>query len=136
MEFGIWNLVLVWHLVLTRGGFMEKKYDLEDRTELFAKKIIMLCKKIEYSTTSQELIKQMVRAGTSVGANYREANEAVGKNDFLYRLRIARKEAKEVEYWLSLAQTADATCNDIAGELRREAVELRNILSSILAKSE
>ena len=81
---------------------MDKKYDLEDRTEKFAKDVIQFCRKLPKSTINFELISQVVRAAGSVGANYIEANEALSKKDFANRIKICRKEAKESRYWLKL----------------------------------
>ena len=78
---------------------MEKHYGLEDRTEAFAKSIIAMCNKLPKNTANIELISQCVRAAGSVGANYIEANEALSKKDFINRIKICRKEAKECRYW-------------------------------------
>ncbi len=78
----------------------------------------------------------MVRASGSVGANYREANEALSKKDFLMRMKISRKEAKESAYWLRLIhETNDLENCDEAVSLIQKAIELKKILSSIIAKS-
>ncbi len=81
------------------------------------------------------LISQIVRSGTSIGANYREANDGLGKKDFVLRLRIARKEAKETSYWLELLMNANSEFDSEFKNLIKECVELRNILSSIISKS-
>ncbi|PIR16956.1 MAG: four helix bundle protein [Deltaproteobacteria bacterium CG11_big_fil_rev_8_21_14_0_20_49_13] len=85
----------------------KKEYDLEKRTLEFAKDILRLCKKLPESYINRELTSQLVRSSGSVGANYREANEALGKKDFSYRMRIARKECKESSYWLALVEEAN-----------------------------
>ena len=79
-----------------------KLYDLEERTLEFGKRIVRMCKVLPKETVNYELIKQCLRSGTSIGANYIEANDALSKKDFVFRLRIARKEAKETVYWLNL----------------------------------
>lgn len=109
--------------------------DLEERTLLFAKQIIKLCKALPKDTIKIELIKQIMRAGCSIGANYREANEALGKKDLIHRLRIARKEAKETHYWLELISEADPQFKAETESLMREVQELRNILTAIIEKS-
>jgi four helix bundle protein len=73
-------------------------YDLEERTIQFAKRIRKWIKKLPHSVANLEDSKQLVRASGSVGANYIEANEALSKKDFIFRLRICRKEAKESAY--------------------------------------
>ena len=80
--------------------------------------------------------KQLIKASGSVGANYIEANESLGKKDFLMRVRISRKEAKESAFWLRLINETNnlKNAND-AEALIQEALELKMILSSILEKS-
>ncbi|MFH1728172.1 MAG: four helix bundle protein [Pseudomonadota bacterium] len=113
-----------------------KPYDLEERTLEYAKGIIRLCKKIPNSTINIKLIGQLVNASGSVGANYREANDAISKKDFLYRMKISRKECKESTYWLELLKEANQNYSGDADEFITESKELRNILSSIIKKSE
>jgi four helix bundle protein len=67
-----------------------KQYDLEERTLNFARRVVNFCKKLPKSAIEGEIAKQLVRAATSVGANYIEANEALGKKDFLMRIKICR----------------------------------------------
>ena len=79
-----------------------KQYDLEERTFDFAAKVRLFIKRLPRTLANLEDSKQLVRASGSVGANYIEANEALGKKDFLMRVRICRKEAKEsVLVWLA-----------------------------------
>ena len=82
-----------------------KQYDLEDRTLKFAKKVRSFVKKLNKTLANIEDSKQLVKASGSVGANYIEANEALSKKDFLMRIKICRKEAKESRYWLRLVDT-------------------------------
>ena len=81
-----------------------KQYDLEERTLKFAKKVIRFVKDLPKTIANIEVIKQLVRASGSVGANYIEANEALSKKDFIMRAKICRKEAKESRYWLKLIE--------------------------------
>ena len=82
------------------------------------------------------MVEQAVGSGGSIGANYREANDALGKKDFTHRLKIARKEAKEVFHWPELIEEANPKHeSDIRG-IKKEANELKAILSSIITKSE
>ena len=112
-----------------------KTYDLEQRTLEFAKSIIKLCKNLPKTTINIEFIRQMIRSGSSVGANYREANESLGKKDFAYRMRITRKEAKETTYWLELLQEANPDFESDIKSLAQESKELRNIFNSIIDKA-
>ena len=108
------------------------KSNLEDRTMDFSKRIISFCRGLPRNNINNNLVNQLVRSGTSIGANYREANDCLGKKDFVNRLRIARKEAKETSYWLELINEFNKT-SEISW-LIQETKELRNILSSIISK--
>lgn len=80
----------------------EKTYDLEARTMEFSGKLIIFCKDCPKDIVTMPLINQLIRSGTSVGANYREANGASSKKDFQNKVFICKKEAKETLYWLEL----------------------------------
>jgi len=113
-----------------------KQYDLEDRTFNFARSVVDFCKKLPKSVIEGEIAKQLVRAATSVGANYIEANEALGRKDFLMRIRICRKEAKESGYWLRLLRASNPGLPQEQDMLIKESTELTKIFSSILTKSQ
>ena len=115
-----------------------KRYDLEERTFRFAKNVRNLCKILSKTFNNLEDSKQIIRSSGSVGANYIEANEALGKKDFLMRLRISRKEAKECAYFLRLIKKSNDPDQQIKTETERlwnEAIEIKKILSSIILKS-
>lgn len=114
---------------------ISKRYDLEDRTLQFAKNIIGLCKKLPGNTVNFKLIDQIVRSATSIGANYREANDSLSKKDFTNRLRISRKEAKETSFWLELIKDTNRQFEKDIDILIDECIQLRNILSAIISKS-
>src|SRR5947207_9637603 len=109
-----------------------KIYDLEERTFEFAKRVRALVKTLPRTLANIEDEKQLVRASGSVGANYIEANEALSKKDFYYRVRISRKEVKESRFWLRLTQPNDSEVS-IREEMIIEASELIRIFSAILA---
>lgn len=113
-----------------------KVYDLEDRTTKFAILVVKLCRNLRADAVNQRLISQLVGSSGSIGANYREANDALGKRDFLNRLRIARKEAKETIHWLAILNEANPTYSDQIEKLTSEATELRNILSAIITSAQ
>jgi four helix bundle protein len=118
-----------------KGG--TRRYDLEDRTFIFAKEVRAFVKRIPRTLANIEDTKQVVRASGSVGANYIEANEALSKKDFVMRIKICRKEAKESRYWLRLIDTGDdSTVEKNRGDLVQEATELTSIFGAILRKSE
>ncbi len=75
-----------------------KKYDLEERTMMFTQRIISFTQKLPKNIANLEMKKQSIRSAGSVGANYIEANEALSKKDFVLRIKICRKEAKETIY--------------------------------------
>ena len=85
---------------------------------------------------NNRLVGQIVGSAGSIGANYREANDALGKKDFIHRLKISRKEAKETIHWLILIEEANPEIKDRMAELMKEVTELKNILSSIIIKSQ
>ncbi|MBN1804935.1 MAG: four helix bundle protein [Sedimentisphaerales bacterium] len=114
-----------------------KQYDLEERTLEFAKRVRSLVKKLNKNIANIEDCKQLIRASGSVGANYIEANEALGKKDFLMRIKICRKEAKESRYWLRLIDTGGkAEIEKERDFLGNEARELTHIFGSIVTKSQ
>jgi four helix bundle protein len=117
--------------------FQTKQYDLEDRTFAFANDVRAFVKKIRKTVANIEDAKQVVRASGSVGANYIEANESLSKKDFIMRIKICRKEAKESRYWLKLVDSGDdATLEKYRNDLVQEATELTSIFGAILRKSE
>jgi four helix bundle protein len=114
-----------------------KRFDLEDRTFAFAKRVRQFVKRLPRTICNIEDVKQLVKASGSIGANYIEANEALGKKDFLMRIKISRKEAKESCYWLRLIDTGAAP--DVSSErdvLVQESTELMKIFGAILRRSE
>ena len=114
-----------------------KKFDLEDRTFQFARRVRALSKTTPATLSNREDVRQLVRASGSVGANYIEANNALGKKDFLLRIKICLKEAKESGYWLRLIDTCSSTQLD--AERRRlieESTQLVSIFGTILRNSQ
>lgn len=111
-----------------------KKYDLEERTAHFGEEIIELCKKGPKNVVTVPIIDQLVRCGTSMGANYREANGASSKKDFKNKIFICKKEGKETEYWLRMLAKAVGELQEECRRIWQEAHELTLIFSKI-AKS-
>ena len=112
-----------------------KRYDLEERTLQFAKDTIAFIKGIQKTIINLELVKQLVRSSTSVGANFIEANEALSKKDFLLRIKICRKEARESIYWLKLVELKDQESDRIREALIEEATQLVKIFSTIVERA-
>lgn len=121
---------------MTEIPITTKKYDLEERTLGFAKKVSLFCTTLPRTISNLEYQKQLIRSGSSIGANYIEANEALGKKDFLFHVRISRKEAKESVYWLRLVLSTNHLSFVEKGLwLVNEATELKKIFSAIITKS-
>jgi len=110
----------------------KKRYDLEERTAQFGEMIIELAKTLPRDPINSPLISQIVRAGTSIGANYVEADGAESKKDFRYKISTCKKESKETKHWLRMIVKANPSRRDECQKLSREAQELSLIFSSIL----
>jgi four helix bundle protein len=114
-----------------------RRYDLEDRTFEFARRVRAFVKTLPRTICNIEDVKQVARSSGSIGANYIEANEALSKKDFRMRIRISRKESKETRYWLRLLDTQGAPAVDAERDaLVQESTELLRILSAIPKKSD
>ncbi len=111
-----------------------KQYNLEDRTLCFAKEIGIYVNKLPFTVPNKEYGKQLVRSASSVGANYLEANEALSKKDFLMRIKISRKEAKETRFWLQLTEPLPEM-NSARDKFIQEITELMKIFGAIIEKS-
>ena len=112
-----------------------KKYDLEERTALFAERVRNFCLKLPKNMANTEYVPQLLRAGSSPGANYIEANESIGDKDFKMKIKTCRRESKESSYWLRLVITDGS--KEIENErqyLRQEAKEFILIFTAILKK--
>jgi len=107
-------------------------YNLEERTRKFAEDIIKFAKKIPRNVVNIPLIGQLVDAGTSIGANYHEANGASSKKDFKNKIYICKKEAKETKYWIALIIVANIELKEEGSVLSQEAHELILIFSKII----
>ncbi len=109
-----------------------KKYDLEDRTGRFGEAIIQFAKTLPQNPVNNPLISQIVRSGTSIGANYMEADGAESKKDFQHKIALCKKESKETKHWLRMMATGNPDRRDECRKLFGEAQELTLIFSSIL----
>ena len=111
-----------------------KFFELEERMIKFASSIIMFSNGLPKTTANRIISSQVIRSAGSVGANYIEANESLSKKDFIMRVKISRKEARETAYWLRLiSETTPQTKSNVL-PLLKECSELVQILSSILKK--
>ena len=110
-------------------------FDLEERTAKFGEDIIKFAKKIPRDTITVSIINQLIKSGTSVGANYCEADGAESKKDFEHKVAICKKEAKETKHWLRMVATAVPELKEESRILWKEAQELTLIFSSSINSS-
>jgi len=108
-----------------------RKYDLEERTAVFAECVIDFAVEIERNAVTLPLITQLVRAGTSIAANYCEADDAESKKDFRHKIGLCRKESRETKYWLRMIARAAPNSKQAARPLWKEAKELHLIFCKI-----
>lgn len=118
------------------NSFTHKKYDLEERTALFAQRVRLFVKTVPRTQGNIEDIPQLIRSSGSIAANYIEANEALGPRDFLMRIRICLKESKESMLWLQLCETHNESVEQERVFLFAECQQFVRIFSSILKTSQ
>src|SRR5882757_4850386 len=111
---------------------MTAEYDLEERTALFGEAVIEFCLDLPTSPVTAPVINQLVRAGTSVGANYCEADDAESKKDFRHKIALCRKESRETKYWLRMIAKTSPAQKIPARKLWGEAKELHLIFVAIV----
>jgi four helix bundle protein len=117
---------------MTNNKKVKTIYDLIERTAEFGENIIKFAKKIPKNSITISLITQLIRASTSVGANYCEADDAESKKDFIHKLGICKKEARESKHWLRMIVMACPELKEEAEALGQEAKELNLIFNSII----
>ena len=113
----------------------QKEYDLEMRTLTFTKDMIKFAKNVPQNMINNEILKQVIRSSGSIGANYIEANESLSKKDFVMRIKICLKEAKETGYWLKVLDINKLDLKEQCDNLLDEVNQLKKIFSSIALKS-
>jgi four helix bundle protein len=111
------------------------KTELEERTKKFAVRIVKAVSCFPKSSEGQIIGRQLLRSGTSIGANYREANRAESRSDFTHKVGVAEKEAAETMYWLELCLETDLGTKELIIGLHKEAGELLAILITIGRKA-
>ncbi|MBI3684981.1 four helix bundle protein [Candidatus Azambacteria bacterium] len=109
----------------------QKQYNLGERTAVFGENIIEFAIALPETNVNKPLINQIVRSGSSVGANYMEADGAESKKDFRHKISLSKKESKETMYWLRMIARANPTKKDICRKLWQEAHELALIFAAI-----
>ena len=108
-----------------------KVYDLEERTAKFGERIIAFCRSVKSDKLSDPILNQLIRSGTSVGANYMEANGASSKKDFQNKISICKKEVQETKHWLRMVKSFLPDKVEIVESLWKEAQELTLIFQKI-----
>jgi len=111
----------------------KQSYDLEEKFEQLGERIIVLTKKAAKNAVTLPIINQLVRAGTSIGANYMEANGASSKRDFKNKIHICKKEAKETMHWFRMLAVADEAVKDECRVLWQETQGYAKMFSKILS---
>ena len=109
----------------------ESKFDLEERTAKFGEQIIIFAKSVHQDAITKPLLNQIIRSGTSIGANYVEANGGSSKKDFRNKIHICKKEAQETQHWLRMLGTALPDRKDELRVLWQECHELVLIFQKI-----
>ncbi|MBI4713580.1 four helix bundle protein [Candidatus Uhrbacteria bacterium] len=112
-----------------------KIYNLEERTAQFGEAILDFSNFIPDTIANRILKSQLIRSGTSIGANYMEADSASTKRDFMHKIAICKKEAKETKHWLRMVMKQNQKCKEKATLLSNEAQELVLIFSAIINSS-
>ena len=112
-----------------------RKFDLGDRTARFGEAVIGFVRRVKLDPVTSPLVRQLVRAATSIDANYCEADEAGSKKEFCYRISVCNRETRETKYWLRMLAVAEPASKDEARQLWKEANELNLIFSSIFHRS-
>src|ERR1700691_1268727 len=110
------------------------RFDLHERTACFGESIIAFARSLPQDKVLAPLIPQLVRAGTSVGANYCEADDAVSRKEFFHKIGTCKKEARETKCWLRMIVAAEPACKENARKLWHEAKELHLIFAAIFRK--
>ena len=100
------------------------------KSKEFAKDIVFLCRKLKHNGVESSLTNQLLRCGTSVGANLHEAQYAQGTKDFISKLEIALKECNESEYWLELLYETNSLSESEFKDFHNKCIELRRMLVS------
>jgi len=109
------------------------KYDLENRTAKFGEQIIVFCRSLNQDSITKPIINQLVRSGTSIGANYMEANGASSKKDFRNKIYICKKESQETKHWLRMMVQCNPSRREEIRELWKECQELTLIFGRIVS---
>ncbi len=117
-------------ITLSRKEIFMKESILRDKSKVFAKDIVFLCRNLKERRIESTLVNQLLRCGTSVGANIHEAQYAQGTKDFISKLEIALKEVNESEFWLQLLAETSSISEDEYKRFQTDCIDLRRMLVS------
>jgi four helix bundle protein len=112
----------------------KRVYDLEERTARFGEEVVRFCKQLPVNPITDPLIRQIVKSGTSVGANYCEADDAISGKEFRQKIGTCKKESRETRHWLRMIAAAEPDHAPQARILWKEAQELLLIFAAIFRK--
>ncbi len=118
---------------MSESNIKDKNFDLEERTAKFGEEIIKFCKSVKVDVITRSIISQIIRSGTSIGANYCEANGASSKKDFKHKIHICKKEAQETKHWLRMIATAAPNKKEETQKLWKECQEITLIFGKIIS---
>lgn len=117
------------------GAEPSREYELEERTARFGEAVIVFAKRVPVNEVTRPLVGQLVRAATSIGANYVEADDSDSKKDVRFEIGLCRREAKETKHWLRMVVAAEPALKESARPMWQEAKELNLIFGAIRRKS-
>jgi four helix bundle protein len=112
-----------------------KEFDIKQRTLSFSKELLHFVRRMDKTLESQILAKQIIRSGTSIGANVHESRGGISKKDFAHFFSIALKSANETDYWLDLIETMNPKLSSDVGVLRAELNEIIRVIAAIIIKT-
>lgn len=115
----------------SEGDGPARSFDLTERSACFGENVIQFCLAIRLNAVNSPLVSQLVRSATSIGANYSEADESATRKEFLYRISLCKREAKETKHWLRMLVAAEPGRKPAARTLWKEADELTRIFAAI-----
>src|SRR5437868_14466743 len=121
---------------MKKQGNGQLQFDLEERTARFGEAVIAFARRVPTNPVTLPLISQLVRAATSVGANYCEADDAESKKDFRHKIGLCRKESRESKHWLRMIAAAEPSRREDIRTLWQEAKELNLIFAAIRRNAE
>ena len=114
---------------------IDRTFDLEERTARFGESVIAFARNVPVNQVTSVLIAQLVRAGTSIGANYAEADDCDSRKDFRFKIGLCRREARETKHWIRMLVAAEPALRDSARIIWQEAKELNLIFGAIRRKT-